>query len=71
MYCKCRIQNPDIPRAGRVGAHGWAAGRGRAGREADRTVCSGNKRPLMFNVELVYEDFDAVVDKLCEVQKEV
>ena len=22
----CRIQNPDIPRAGRVGAHGGAAG---------------------------------------------
>ena len=32
MFCTCRIQNPDIPRAGRVGAaHGGAAGRGRAG----------------------------------------
>ena len=32
----CRIQNPDIPRAGRVGAaHGGAAGRGGAGQ--DRT----------------------------------
>ena len=28
----CRIQNPDTPRAGRVGAaHGGAAGRGGAG----------------------------------------
>ena len=26
----CRTQNPDIPRAGRVGAPGGAAGRGRS-----------------------------------------
>ena len=43
----CRIRNPDIPRAGRVGAaHGGAAGRGRAGRDADRTVHPGDNRPL-------------------------
>ena len=34
----CRVQNPDIPRAGRVGAHGGVAGRGRAGLDANRTV---------------------------------
>ena len=38
----CRIQNPDIPRAGRVGAHGGVAGRGRAGLFANRTVRLGN-----------------------------
>ena len=27
----CRIQKPDMPRAGRIGAHGGVAGRGRAG----------------------------------------
>ena len=32
----CRIQNPDIPRAGRVGAPGGAAGRGRAGQGGRR-----------------------------------
>ena len=41
----CRVQNPNIPRAGRVGAHGEAAGRGRAGLGANRTVCPGDKRP--------------------------
>ena len=41
----CRVQNPNIPPAGRVWAHGGAAGRGRAGRDADRTVRPGNKRP--------------------------
>ena len=40
----CRIQNPDIPRAGRVEAHGRAAGRGWAGLDADRTVRLGDKR---------------------------
>ena len=37
--------NPDIPRAGRVGAHGGAAGRSRAGRAADRTVRPGDGHP--------------------------
>ena len=41
----CRIQNPDIPRAGRVGAHGEVAGRGRAGLDANRTVRLGDKPP--------------------------
>ena len=40
-----RVQNPDIPRAGRVGAHGGVAGRGRAGPDANRTVRPGDKRP--------------------------
>ena len=35
--CNCRIQNPDIQRAGRVGAHGGAAGRGRAEQFAQET----------------------------------
>ena len=30
----CRFQNPNIPRADRVGAHGGAAGRGRSGLDA-------------------------------------
>ena len=34
----CRIQNPDIPRAGRVGEPGGAAGRGRARLGANRTI---------------------------------
>ena len=38
----CQIRNPDIPRAGRVGAPGEAAGRGRAGLGANRTVRTGN-----------------------------
>ena len=33
----CRIQNPDIQRAGRVGAHGGAARRGRAEHFAQET----------------------------------
>ena len=52
----CRIQNPDIPRAGRGGAaHGGAAGRCGVGRDADgsvrpednRSFCPpGNRRQL-------------------------
>ena len=38
----CRVQNPDIPRAGRVEAHGGVAGRGRAGLDANRTVRLGD-----------------------------
>ena len=38
----CRLQNPDIPRAARVGAHGRVARRGRAGLFANRTVRLGN-----------------------------
>ena len=41
----CRVQNPDIQRAGRVGAHGGAAGRSRAGLDANRTVRPGDKGP--------------------------
>ena len=41
----CRIQNPDIPRAGRVGAPGGAAGRGRARLRANRIIRPGNKSP--------------------------
>ena len=41
----CRIQNPDIPRAGRVEAHGRTAGRGRSGLDVDRTIRPGDKRP--------------------------
>ena len=37
-----RVQNPDISRAGRVGAHGGLAGRIRAGLFAHRTVRLGN-----------------------------
>ena len=38
ISCICRIQNPDIPRAGRVGAaHGGAAGRGGAGQHGTPT----------------------------------
>ena len=37
-FLTCRIQNPDIPWAGRVGAaHGGAAGRGRAGQDGTPT----------------------------------
>ena len=36
--CTCRIQNPDIPRAGRVGALGGAAGQGRARLGANRII---------------------------------
>ena len=42
----CRIQNPDIPRAGRVGAPGRAAGRGRARLNANRIFQPGYKSPL-------------------------
>ena len=41
----CRIQNPDIPWAGRVGALGGAAGRGRARLGANRIIRPGNKSP--------------------------
>ena len=43
----CRIQNPDKPRAGRVGAHGGVGQnwRGRAELNAYRTVRPGNKGP--------------------------
>ena len=40
-----RVQNPDIPRAGRVRAHGGAAGQGRAGMDANRIVRPGDKLP--------------------------
>ena len=39
-YLTCRIQNPDLSLARRNGAHGGIAGRGRAGQDAYRTVCS-------------------------------
>ena len=42
----CRIPNPDIPRAGRVGAPGGTAGRGRAGLGANRFVRPGNTSPV-------------------------
>ena len=45
LLSTCRIQNLDIPQAGRVGAHGEAAGRGRAGLDADRAFRPGDKRP--------------------------
>ena len=38
----CRVRNPDIPRAGFVGAHGGVAGRDRAGLFANRIVRLGN-----------------------------
>ena len=38
-----RIQNSDVPRAGRVGAHGGAAERGRGELGANRTGCSEDK----------------------------
>ena len=38
----CRVQNPDIPRAGRVGMHGGVAGQSRAVLFANRTVRLGN-----------------------------
>ena len=37
------VQNPDIPQAGRIGAHGRVAGRGRAGLYANRTVAKASK----------------------------
>ena len=43
----CRVQNPDIPRAGRVGAHG-GSGRGArrgGGAESGRTGCQQNISP--------------------------
>ena len=40
-----RAQNPDIPRAGRVGAPGGTAGRGRTGLGANRTVRPGDEGP--------------------------
>ena len=39
----CRIQNPDILRAGRVGAPGGAAGKGQARLCANRIIRPGNK----------------------------
>ena len=39
----CRVQNPYIPRAARVVAHGGAAGRVRAGLFASRTVRLGER----------------------------
>ena len=41
----CRIQNSDIPRAGRVGAPGGAAGRGRARLRASIIIRPENKIP--------------------------
>ena len=38
----CRVQNPDILRAGRVGAYSGVAGWGRAGMFANKTVRLGN-----------------------------
>ena len=38
----CRVQNPDIPRMGRIGAHGGVAKRGGAELFANRTVRLGN-----------------------------
>ena len=42
-YVTCRVQNPDIPRAGRVGAHSGVAGRGRAALDTNRTIRLKNK----------------------------
>ena len=38
----CRVQNPDIPRAGLVGAHGGEAGQDQARMFANRIVRLGN-----------------------------
>ena len=40
------VQNPDIPRAGRVRANGGAASGSRAKPDANRIVCSGDKGPF-------------------------
>ena len=45
LVSTCRTQSPNIQRAGRVGAHGGAAGRRRSRLGADRTVRPGDKRP--------------------------
>ena len=41
----CRVQNPDMLRAGQVGAPGGAAGRGRAGLDANNTFRLWDKGP--------------------------
>ena len=48
----CRIQNPNIPRAGRVGVHSEVAGRGRSGLDANRRVRLGDK-PLSYFQNIV------------------
>ena len=50
MYCLSvyplvESENPDISWAGRVWAHGRAAGQGRAEWDANGTVCPGDNRP--------------------------
>ena len=44
----CRIQNPNITRAGPDGAHGRAMCRGLSELDADMTVRPGNKTPSYF-----------------------
>ena len=44
----CRIQNPDIPWAGRVGEPGGAAGQGRARLRANGTIWPGTKVHRIF-----------------------
>ena len=41
----CRVQNRDIPRAGRVRAHGGMAWRGRAGLDANKIGRLGDTPP--------------------------
>ena len=44
----CQVQKPDIPRAGRIRAHGGVAGRGWAGLNANRTVRLGDN-PFLYH----------------------
>ena len=43
----CRVQKPDVPRTCQIGAHGGAAGRGRAGLGAYKSFRPGDKRPVI------------------------
>ena len=52
----CRVQNLDIPLAGRVGAHSGVAGPGRAGLFANRIVRLGNNPSLLSPIENVSPD---------------
>ena len=69
MLCKptCRAQNLDIPRAGRVRAHGGAVGRGRAGPHADRTVSQETRFPRPFKASKTRRLHDPPASRTYEI----
>ena len=69
IACICRIQNPDIPRAGRVwAAHGGAEGGSGPGRTGRRPVCSPTNQPPLSPPRASYKTVQGIVPKCRSIE---